>query len=54
MKFVSRLCFFRVDFMICIAALFESAASEPPFKTEALPDLKQSEKTSKVTFGRAS
>jgi len=35
-------------------AILEKCASLLPFKAEAFPDLKQSEKTSKVTFGRDS
>jgi hypothetical protein len=35
-------------------ALLEFSASLPPFNTAALPDLKHNEKTSTVTFGRAS
>ena len=35
-------------------ALLESSASRPPLSTQALPLLKQSEKTSKATLGRAS
>ena len=40
--------------MTATSARFVPSASLPPFSTAALPLLKQSEKTSKVTLGRAS
>ena len=51
---VSMSCFLRISWISFTAASFESFASELPLRTQAFPDLKQSEKTSKVTFGRAS
>ena len=40
--------------MISTIARLVLSASLPPFSTQALPDFKQSENTSSVTFGRAS
>ena len=45
---------FNTPLMRLIMARLLSSASFPPFSTHALPAFRQSENTSKVTFGRAS
>ena len=47
-------CLVSTSWIIATKARLELSASEPPFNTQAFPLLKQREKTSKVTFGRAS
>ena len=52
--FSSSSCFRSTFLISSTIARFELKASLPPFSTQVLPDLKQSENTSKLTLGRAS